>query len=207
MSAILFIRHGPTEWNLRGLIQGQSDVPLSEAGKEEVRRWALRPDVRDFDWYSSPLLRARETAELLGCTNCRYEPRLMEADWGEWEGWSLERLRRDIGEIFAAMEAQGLDLQPPGGESPRMVRARLASWLAEVAPTQRPIVAVCHAGVVRAAYSLATGWDMKRKAPLAHPHAFAHLYELDPAGKMMVKELNIPLFAADHYEPYDPHDG
>ncbi len=207
MSAILFIRHGPTDWNMQGLIQGQSDIPLSEEGRAEVRRWSLRAEFAKFDWYASPLLRARETAELLGCADCRYEPRLMEANWGEWEGWSLERLRQDIGEIFAAMEAQGLDLKPPGGESPRMVRARLAAWLAEVAPAQRPIAAVCHAGVVRAAYSLATGWDMKKKAPLARPHAFAHLYELSPTGMLAVSELNISLLALDEPDPYDPHDG
>jgi broad specificity phosphatase PhoE len=207
MSAILFIRHGPTEWNERGLIQGQTDIPLSAEGRAEVRRWRLRPDLRGFTWYASPLARARETAGLLGCADCRYEPRLMEANWGAWEGWSLERLRQDIGEVFAAMEAQGLDLTPPGGESPRMVRARLADWLAEVAPAQRPILAVCHAGIVRAAYSLATGWDMKKKAPLARPHAFAHLYELGPDGNIGVKELNIPLLASDEPDPYDPHDG
>ena len=131
----------------------------------------------------------------------------MEANWGEWEGWSLERLRQDIGAIFAAMEAQGLDLSPPGGESPRRVRARLAAWLAEVAPAQRPIAAVCHAGVVRAAYSLATGWDMKKKAPLARSHAFAQLYDLSPAGMLAVVELNIPLLAADEPDPHGPHDG
>lgn len=207
MSAILFVRHGPTDWNVQGLIQGQSDIPLSEAGRAEVRRWALRTDFAGFDWYSSPLARAKETAALLGVADCRFEPRLMEANWGAWEGWSLERLRRDIGEIFVAMEAEGLDLKPPGGESPRMVRARLAAWLAEVAPAQRPIVAVSHAGVVRAAYSLATGWDMKKKAPLARPHAFAHLYELSPAGMLAVSELNIPLLAPDEPDPYDPHDG
>ncbi len=203
MSAILFIRHGPTAWNMQGLIQGQTDIPLSEEGRTEVKRWALREDFSGFDWYASPLARARETAALLGCADCRYEPRLMEANWGAWEGWSLDRLRKDIGEIFAAMEAQGLDLQPPEGESPRMVRARLSAWLAEVAPAQRPIVAVCHAGVVRAAYSLATGWDMKKKAPLARPHAFAHLYELSPTGMLAVGELNIPLLAPDEPDPYD----
>jgi len=207
MSAIVFIRHGPTEWNAQGLIQGQSDIPLSDAGRAEVRRWRVRADFQAFEWYASPLARARETAVLLGAAECRPEPRLMEANWGEWEGWSLERLRQDIGEIFAAMEAQGLDLLPPGGESPRMVRARLGAWLAEVAPAQRPIVAVCHAGVVRAAYSLATGWDMKKKAPLARPHAFAHLYELAPSGKIAVAELNIPLLAPDEPDPYDPRDG
>jgi probable phosphoglycerate mutase len=207
MSAILFVRHGPTEWNMQGLIQGQTDVPLSAEGRAEVRRWALRRDFAGFDWFASPLARAKETAEILGAASLRTEPRLMEANWGEWEGWSLERLRQDIGEIFAAMEAQGLDLAPPGGESPRMVRARLCSWLTEVAPAQRPIVAVCHAGVVRAAYSLATGWDMKKKAPLARPHAFAHLYELSPAGGLAVAELNIPLLAPDEPDPYDQHDG
>jgi len=197
MSAIVFIRHGPTEWNAQGLIQGQSDIPLSDEGRAEVRRWRLRGEFAGFDWYASPLLRARETASLLGAQACRYEPRLKEANWGEWEGWSLDRLRQDIGEIFAAMEAQGLDLLPPGGESPRMVRARLGAWLAEVAPAQRPIVAVCHAGVVRAAYSHATGWDMKKKAPLARPHAFAHVYDLAPDGALSVREINIPLLAPD----------
>jgi probable phosphoglycerate mutase len=207
MSAVLFVRHGPTEWNMQGLIQGQTDIPLSDEGRAEVRRWALRADFAAFDWYASPLVRARETAEILGAAGLRTERRLMEANWGAWEGWSLERLRQDIGEIFAAMEAKGLDLMPPGGESPRMVRARLAAWLAEVASAQRPIVAVCHAGVVRAAYSLATGWEMKKKAPLARPHAFAHLYELSPAGALAVAELNIPLLAPDAPDPYDPHDG
>jgi probable phosphoglycerate mutase len=207
MSAILFIRHGPTVWNLQGLIQGQTDIPLSEEGRAEVRRWALRADFAGFAWFSSPLVRARETAEILGAADLRTEPRLKEANWGDWEGWSLERLRQDIGEIFAAMEAKGLDLTPPGGESPRMVRARLSAWLTEVAPAQRPIVAVCHAGVVRAAYSLATGWDMKKKAPLARPHAFAHLYELSPAGALAVAELNIPLLAPDEPDSYDAHDG
>ena len=207
MSAILFIRHGPTVWNMQGLIQGQTDIPLSEEGRAEVRRWALRTDFAGFDWFASPLARAKETAAIMGANGLRTEPRLMEANWGDWEGWSLERLRQDIGEIFAAMEAQGLDLTPPGGESPRMVRARLSSWLSEVAPAQRPIVAVCHAGVVRAAYSLATGWEMKKKAPLARPHAFAHLYELSPTGGLAVAELNIPLLAPDEPDAYDPHDG
>lgn len=206
MSAILFIRHGPTAWNRQGLIQGQRDIPLSEEGRGEVRRWALRAEFRTFAWYASPLARARETAALLGAEDCLSESRLMEADWGEWSGKTLDELRAEAGALFAAMEARGLDFHPPGGESPRMVRARLARWLAEVAPAQRPVAAVCHAGVVRAAYSLATGWDMQKKAPLARPHAFAHLYELAPDGSLAVAELNIPLLARDEPDIFDPHD-
>ncbi len=202
MTTIAFIRHGPTEWNTRGLIQGQSDIPLSDHGRAEVRRWRVPDAFHAAEWHASPLARARETAALLGAAPHAFEPRLMEAHWGEWEGWSLDRLRADLGDIFAAMEAQGLDLQPPGGESPRMVRARLQAWLAEIAPRRRPLVAVCHAGVVRAAYSLATGWDMKKKAPLARPHAFAHLYDLAADGTLAVRQLNIPLLPpADAGDP------
>ncbi len=193
MSAIVFIRHGPTEWNQRGLIQGQSDIPLSPGGRDEVRGWSVPADFAAFDWYASPLARARETAELLGAKDLRPEPRLMEAHWGEWEGWSLEQLRASIGDVFSAMEARGLDLLPPGGESPRMVRARLGAWLAEIAAWQRPAVAVCHAGVLRAAYSLATGWEFRDKPPLARVHGVAHRYELTPGGALAVQELNIPL--------------
>lgn len=193
MSQVLFIRHGPTQWNTDGLIQGQSDVPLSDAGRAEVRGWRVPAALSAFDWVSSPLRRARETARLLGAPACAVEPRLMEAHWGAWEGRNLKDLRRELGEELARNEARGLDLTPPGGESPRQVRTRLAAWLAEVAPRGRPLVAVTHAGVLRAAYSLATGWDMKTNPPYHRGHGSAHLYDLSEAGGLTVRSLNIDL--------------
>ena len=74
-----------------------------------------------------------------------------------------------------------------------MVRARLAQFLAEQAPHQRPLVAVCHAGVVRAAFSHATGWDMTAPAPIEHRHGFAHVFELTASGSFLVAALNIAL--------------
>jgi probable phosphoglycerate mutase len=73
------------------------------------------------------------------------------------------------------------------------VRARLAAWLREVAEAGRPLVAVTHNGVLRAAFSLATGWDMKSDPALARRHGVAHLYHLHPDGRITVKQLNIPL--------------
>ena len=108
MSQIAFIRHGPTEWNVAGLIQGQSDIPLSDVGRAEVRGWRVPAAFAGFDWVTSPLLRARETARLLGAPACAVEPRLMEAHWGEWEGRNLKDLRRDLGEELARNEAYSL---------------------------------------------------------------------------------------------------
>lgn len=193
MNRIAFIRHGPTQWNTDGLIQGQSDVPLSKVGREEVGRWRVPAALSAFDWVTSPLIRARETARLLGAPVCALEDRLMEAHWGDWEGRNLKDLRRELGEELARNEARGLDLTPPGGESPRQVRARLAAWLAEVAPRRRPLVAVTHAGVLRAAYSLATGWDMKTDPPYHRGHGSAHLYDLGEDGTLTVRSLDIDL--------------
>lgn len=193
MTSILFLRHGPTEWNVIGRVQGHTDVPLSDAGRAEVRRWRLDDAWRDFDWIASPLSRAQETARLLGAAACESEPRLAEANWGEWEGRILEELRAELGETLAREEARGLDLSPPGGESPRDVCDRLREWLLELAPRRRPTVAVAHAGVLRAAYTLATGWDMSRASPLRRGHGYAHLYDLAPDGTLTVRELNIPL--------------
>jgi probable phosphoglycerate mutase len=72
-----------------------------------------------------------------------------------------------------------------------MVRERLAGWLAEAAAARRPLVAVCHNGVLRAAYSLASGWDMRSDSPLSRRHAAAHLYHLSAEGDLRIKKLNI----------------
>ena len=196
---ILFIRHGPTDWNEAGRIQGQTDIPLSAEGRSMVRDWTVPPAFLSWDWIASPLSRARETARLLGAPTCPTDPRLMEADFGDWEGVRLHELRATLGEELARNEARGIDLQVPGGESPRDVRDRLATFLAERAPFRRPTVVVAHSGILRAAYSLATGWDMKQDAPLRRGHGHAHLYDLHADGALVVRTLNIAL--ADDDEP------
>ena len=197
MTQILFIRHGPTRWNLEGRIQGHTDVPLSEEGRAAVAAWRLPPGFLAFDWISSPLVRARETARLLGVPNVALDDRLREANWGDWEGRILKELRGELGEALSRNERRGLDLEVPNGESPRNVRERLAEWLAEVAGARRPLVAVCHNGILRAAYSLATGWDMRSDSPLVRNHAAAHLYHLAADGGLRMKQLNILMDRAD----------
>ena len=203
MTQILFIRHGPTEWNEQGLIQGHTDVPLSETGRSQVAGWRLPPGFMAFDWITSPLTRARETARLLGVPNSAQDDRLREASWGDWEGRNLKDLRVELGEAMTKNERRGLDLQVPNGESPRMVRERLAEWLAEAAQIRRPLVAVCHNGVLRAAYSLATGWDMRSDSPLSRKHAAAHLYHLSAEGGLRIKQLNIHMDDRDRQDGYE----
>ena len=150
-------------------------------------------DVQGFEWVSSPLTRARDTARALAGCEVAADRRLVEMDWGEWEGHSLDDLRRMHGSEMERNEARGLDFRPPGGESPREVQRRLILWLREVAASGRSVVAITHKGVMRAALSLACGWDMKDKPPVKVAWTRGHLYALSPTGSLAIKKLDLKL--------------
>ncbi len=192
VTALALVRHSPTDWNEQGLVQGHSDIPLGDTGRALAARWRLPADLAGFTLVSSPLRRAVETARIIAGEPA-IEPRLIEMDWGAWEGRRLSDLRRELGDLMAAWEAKGLDFRAPDGESPRQVQARLRPWLAEVAARGEATLAFCHNGVIRAVYALATGWDMTDKAPQKLREATAHLFTLAADGSPGVARLNIGL--------------
>lgn len=191
---ILFIRHAATDWNDRKRLQGRSDIDLSPRGRHAAQTWCLP----HFDWltdaacHASPLRRAMQTAALLTEKPIDTQPALIEADWGAFEGRTLSELRDELGPELAANEARGLDFHPPGGESPRQVRHRLAAWLFDGLRTDT--IAVTHKGVIRAALSLACGWQMKTPPPYKLLWEHAHWMTVDQERRCLaVTHLNIPL--------------
>lgn len=197
---VAFLRHGRTVWNEEGRMQGRRDIPLSDEGRAEVEAWRLQPRLGEIvpaatPWYSSPLKRAVETAEILSGAPPRCDSALIEMDWGAWEGLRLDELRSRYGAEFARNESAGLDFTPRGGESPRQVRERVVRWLASTAATHTSIVAVTHKGVMRAVLSAATGWDMTAKPPARLESGALHRFEVDPDGRIGVVGINVSLTA------------
>ena len=190
---VLLIRHGPTEWNMMGRIQGRTDVSLSAAGRREVSHWCVPEEFRGYDWMVSPLARALETAALLGTVPAQPDRRLTEKNWGEWEGFTWDELRDKYGDDVIGEEISGLDFRPPGGESVRSVQERFSQWLSEVARRGRPVAAITHRGVIRVALAIATGWDMKGKPPHRLDWASAHLFRINRDRSLAVERLNIGL--------------
>jgi broad specificity phosphatase PhoE len=97
VTEFLLVRHGETDWNAAGRLQGHTDRPLSDYGREQARRLADELEGEEFDAiYASDLARARETAEIVGerlDQKVVLDPDLREKDWGTWEGLtSTERL-------------------------------------------------------------------------------------------------------------------
>ena len=191
------IRHGKTQWNAEGRLTGRSDIGLSPEGEAELSSAKVPTVFAAADWYVSPLRRARQTAALLGHSDARVEQRLIEMDFGTFEGRTLAELRADPGIDMAALENAGLDFLPPGGESPRMVRDRLAPFLAELAESDNTAVTVAHKSVIRAVMAWAYDWPMLGRPPVKLKSHALHVFHLDSAGRPTVKAMNQPFEKAD----------
>jgi broad specificity phosphatase PhoE len=153
---ILLARHGETASNRDRRFQGQLDVPLNETGREQARALAGAARGRGLvALYTSPLARARETAEIVGAAlglEPRPDPRLMEGDVGAWQGRLKAEVAEEDPEGWAAFRAAGGGFRFPGGESLREQQERVIAALVDV--TQRgdlPALVVCHRGVIRCA--------------------------------------------------------
>jgi probable phosphoglycerate mutase len=192
VTILALLRHAPTEWNAARRLQGRADIPLSAAGRATLAARRLPDEIRGFRSLVSPLQRTRETAALLGLSP-QIDERLVEMDWGRFEGRVITELRREQGKAFLVNEARGLDFTPEGGESPRLVQARVMPLLAEIAGRDEPTLAVTHRGVIRAVYARATGWDMRGEAPHELDLYAMQIFTLGENGAPAVARLNVPL--------------
>ncbi|WP_372400207.1 histidine phosphatase family protein [Azospirillum sp. HJ39] len=172
MIRLAFLRHGVTGWNREGRIQGRTDIPLDAEGRDRLDRLALPEAWRGAVLHASPLSRAVETARRLGGGRpVRTDARLIEMDWGAWEGRHGAALRADPASGYRDIEQWGWDFRPPGGESPADLRDRLTGWLADLAGEGTgegagAHLVVSHIGVMRVALALAWGWDFRGPPPV-----------------------------------------
>ncbi len=193
MTRVAFLRHARTAWNLDSRLQGRADIPLAPEGRADLSGCRPPADLDGALWHVSPLLRARETATLLGHGEARVTPALIEIDHGAFEGRRLADIRAEGGAAMAELEALGLDYRASGGESPREVRDRVAGWLREIAAMGGDHVAVCHKTVIRVVLSLAYDWDMRGKPPVRLDWTGLHIFALDAAARPAPFRLDQPL--------------
>ncbi|MCW2832007.1 MAG: histidine phosphatase family protein [Aeromicrobium sp.] len=152
---IVLWRHGRTQWNVDGRVQGQSDTDLDDTGREQARAAAARlAALRPYRIVSSDLKRARETAEALGAltgTEVELDPRLREMNFGEREGMTWREAWDAFPDGMRAW-AEGDETQIPGSETHRQAGERLADALRdhlEDLPAGESIVIVAHGAVLR----------------------------------------------------------
>ena len=197
MIDVVMIRHAMTQWNEAGRIQGQTDTSLGESGRRALTGRRLPARFASYRVHSSPLARAVETAALLGLGAPVLDRRLMEMDWGEWEGETRASVAAADARGVARNEASGPDFRPPGGESPREVQARIVGWARSVARSPSNVVAVTHKGVIKATLGLACGWDLIGKSPVRLDWSCVHRFRFEPeTGEFTLSEPNVRLDCA-----------
>jgi probable phosphoglycerate mutase len=159
---LILIRHGETDWNREGRLQGGQDIPLNELGRQQAAEAAerlrtLAPGFATLDFIHSPMHRARETMDILRTTlglapgAYRTDDRLKELTFGSWEGFTWRDIRKAEREQAQLRERDKWSFVPPGGESYGMLAQRVRPVLEEL---ERETVIVSHGGVARAILAL-----------------------------------------------------
>ncbi len=183
MTFICLVRHGETDWNAKRKIQGRKDIPLNEIGTLQAKD--CQNYFRDLNWnviVSSPLLRAKQTAEIIN-EDLKLPfvvmEQFIERDYGDIEGFTLEERMRHYPNNDC-----------PNQESFELVRERVmkgANRLHELYPNQK-IIVVAHGGVIKILLnSLLKEEAITRKNGLSNGGVSHILYE---DGSWRVKDFN-----------------
>lgn len=151
---IYLVRHGETDWNQAGLLQGQTDIALNAQGLEQAREAAERLKEVPFEIaFCSPLIRAKRTAEtIIGDRKITLttDERLRELNFGPWEGVDIRSIKDAASQPFTN---PGSYIPPVGAESFAQLYKRSGEFVDQVLlpleGTYETVLVVAHGGVNR----------------------------------------------------------
>ena len=165
---LLLARHGETDWNARGQIQGQSDPGLNETGRAQARALARRLEETGVPLrrlYTSPQKRSAETAAIVGaCLGIEAEAveGLREICFGVWEGHCWEEIAALWPHYYEAYAADRLRSRPPEGESYAELLERVLPALRKIAAGEGSALVVAHSAVIKAVLCHLDGADFRQ---------------------------------------------
>lgn len=185
---IYLIRHGQTEYNREGRLQGQSDSPLTEVGHRQARSCGalLSAEVDGAAVWSSPLTRAAETARLVAMelpgAALSLDARLAEASFGLWEGLTRQEIEAGWPGIRKRHPPREWKLHAPGGEDIGSLTARLAAVLKDARYHPGDVILVSHGMAGRLIRGLHGNLPLGEALHLGAPQGV--VYRLLPGGRI-----------------------
>ncbi|HEX9672264.1 MAG TPA: histidine phosphatase family protein [Burkholderiales bacterium] len=181
-TTLIVIRHGETAWNREKRMQGTTDTPLSDVGREQARALGRRLAGHAFAaLYTSDLARAWDTARAISEHTGREavaDPRLQERRFGIFEGLTAEEIVARYPEEHARFASRDPDYAVPGGESARSFTERCIGCLAEIAGCHPggEVVVVTHGLVLDSLYRAAHGLDHGARRPVPLINASLNIF-------------------------------
>ncbi len=196
MTDLVLVRHGETDWNRAGRVQGRTDIPLNETGREQARATAERLTGTAFDAVAaSPLSRAAETARIiadgLGLGDVELVDELVERNYGDAEGMTDTELDARFGGNLGAQESRQ--------ETVDRVKPALLE-LARRHPGQRVLV-VSHGGVIGSLVRDTTRWAWPERGERIE-NGSDHVFRVVDGGLELVEFAGRP-WSADLLPPED----
>ena len=208
MTNFFLVRHGETDWNLVGRIQGATDIPLNETGRAQAKATGMKMQGRQWDAIvSSPLSRAAETARIIASCVGLPEPTLVddivERNYGEAEGMTGPELEA----VYPN------DSPVPGRESRPDVQKRVLAaihGLAKEFPGKN-VVVVAHGGVIRSVLQSTTGSAyFGERIANGSVHSFHHsddglqLVQFNDPLELLTDDITLPDF--EDQQPLEKRD-
>lgn len=204
MLRLYLVRHGETDWNAEGRMQGHSDIALNANGLAQARRLAGRlTEEGDFSaLYSSPLLRASRTAEMIGerlGLSVTLDARLIEHHIGQLEGLTLGDIKEKFPDIYKAWRGGGARQPLPGEEARADFQARLREFVEDVRTrhAEDQVIAVTHGGAMSMCLATLLNLDIERRFPFWIDNASLSIVEVG-AHTTRVRLLNDTCHLREH---------
>ncbi len=196
MPTILLVRHGETDWNRSGQIMGIRPVPLNQNGLTQAARLALQLTALPAPaLYSSPVVRARQTADILASTlrmPVIKEPGLSEIGVGEWEGRYWNELDGDPARVNFYRLPQ--EARPPGGETLGEVQQRAIAAVERALGRMKAgsAIFVSHADVIRTIVAHYLETDLQTMRHMQIGHASVTALKINGSSGMLLCLNSLP---------------
>ena len=208
MTNFFLVRHGETDWNRLGRIQGATDIPLNDTGRDQARATGEKMQGRKWDVIvSSPLSRALETASIIasciGLPEPTPVPDIVERNYGEAEGMTGPEL-----EAFYPD-----DTPVPGRETREAVKVRVLAAMHSIAAANKGknVIIVAHGGVIRAVLQSTTGQAfLGERITNGSVHSFHHsddglqLVQFNDPLELLTDDITLPDF--EDQQPLEKRD-
>ena len=198
MTRIFLIRHGETEWNKEGRLQGNSNVLLSPEGIRQAQLLAEHAPFNNVDAiYSSDLSRAVHTAEILAKRfdlPVIQESGFRETNFGRWEGRQISELALDVPDGFEKFFIKPDKVHPPGGETFLESQARVVTALEEIVADHdnQSIIIVSHGSAIRLMLCAALGMPIRKMWAISQFNMAVNIMRVDD-GNATVELVNSTL--------------
>jgi probable phosphoglycerate mutase len=185
---LCIVRHGETEWNAQGRVQGQLDIPLSPIGLAQARAVAGVLGKETFSAiYSSDLVRVRQTAEPTASLLHKQiicDERLRERHYGVFQGMTYADAKERIPEGYARFRAKDPDYAFDDGESLTRFNERALAFFDDLLKKHQGenLLVFTHGGVLEMLYRHATGRGLSTPRDFEIPNAALNRLELGPQG-------------------------